>query len=297
MTALAPPSFLNRWPKSGLTWAIALGCALVYAPLLLHWVDGWLSKSISTEHEYFSHGLIGLPFAAYLSGLRREQWSALRDRFHPLGAGLLGGAAVLYLSNVPDFVNASLPVFLVGLSLALKGPAGLRLQAFPLLLVALATPNELPYLIAPFTLPLQAFIAAIAGFLLMQFQIPVTVDGIYLLVNDRTVEVAPYCAGLKMLFTTLYVCLMLLYWSGLLRSRSRSFSLLCGAILISVGANIVRNTLLTFFHGTGRDRLFEWLHDSWGGDLYSALMLLAVVCLLRLFEAHWPLPSHPSETP
>ncbi|MCY7278239.1 MAG: cyanoexosortase B, partial [Phormidesmis sp. CAN_BIN44] len=32
---------------------------LLYAPLLLHWVDGWLRKNISIEHEYFSHGIIG----------------------------------------------------------------------------------------------------------------------------------------------------------------------------------------------------------------------------------------------
>ena len=60
--------------------AIALLLALLYAPLLLHWVDGWLHKSISTEHEYFSHGLIGLPFAAYLVWQNRQSWQALPHR-------------------------------------------------------------------------------------------------------------------------------------------------------------------------------------------------------------------------
>ncbi|MGB3790028.1 MAG: archaeosortase/exosortase family protein, partial [Phormidesmis sp.] len=39
---------------------------ILYAPLLWHWIDGWLNKSISIQHEYFSHGLLGIPFAGYL---------------------------------------------------------------------------------------------------------------------------------------------------------------------------------------------------------------------------------------
>ncbi|MEY3827519.1 MAG: hypothetical protein RLZZ148_2339, partial [Cyanobacteriota bacterium] len=31
---------------------------------------------------------------------------------------------------------------------------------------------------------------------------------------------------------------------------------------------------------------FVWLHDSWGGDLYSALMLLSIVGLFRLLEKY-----------
>jgi len=40
---------------------------IMYAPVLWQWVDGWLNKSLSTEHEYFSHGLLGIPFAFYLT--------------------------------------------------------------------------------------------------------------------------------------------------------------------------------------------------------------------------------------
>jgi cyanoexosortase B len=100
-------------------------------------------------------------------------------------------------------------------------------------------------------------------------------------VGGRIVEVAPYCAGLKMLFTTLYVGLMLLYWTGALSSRNTSISFLFIAAIVSTTANIIRNTLLTFFHGTGQEAAFKWLHDSWGGDLYSALMLVSLVPLLN----------------
>ncbi|MEP0868631.1 cyanoexosortase B [Trichocoleus desertorum AS-A10] len=275
------PIAIERYVLNG---AILGLLALLYAPLLWHWVDGWLNKSISTEHEYFSHGLIGLPFAAYIAWNQQNEWRRLPEANHPLGIAFLSLGAVFYLSGLSDLVNLSLPAILVGLCLWLKGMPGLKLQGFPLILVLLATPTELPYLIAPYTLPLQHFIAAIAGFILNQFGMDVTVEQIYLYVGDRIVEVAPYCAGLKMLFTSLYVGLMLVYWTGTWTSRTKTSLFFLGTVVISVSANILRNTLLTFFHGTSQEKAFEWLHAGWGGDLYSACMLGLTVLLLTKID-------------
>lgn len=271
-----------------LNLAIAALLAILYGPLLMHWVDGWLHKTISIQHEYFSHGLLGLPFAAYITWGKRNAWGELPNRCHPVGLGLVGLACLMYLTRLPDWMNLSLPVMLVGLCLSLKSVAGFRLQAISLVLVALATPTQLPYLIEPYILPLQQFIASVAGFLLVQLGIPVTVDSIYLYVNGQAVEVAPHCAGLKMLFTGLYVALMLAYWTGVYTSRPRTVLLFGGTVLISLMGNILRNTLLSYFHGTGRSGAFEWLHESWGGDLYSALMLLTTILLLRLIQDRVP---------
>lgn len=283
--------FIGRQPI-----ALVLGLLLVlYAPLLLHWCDGWLNKTISTEHEYFSHGLIGLPFAAYLAWTNRSQWQSLPQTSHPLGLALLTLGVVLYLSNLPDLVNLSLPIMLMGLCLWVKGFPGLSLQAFPLLLVWLATPNQIPYLIAPYTLPLQTFIAGMAGFILLQFGMNVEVSQIYLTVNDRIVEVAPYCAGLKMLFTSLYVGLMLVYWRGTYQSRTNTILFFGGIVLLSVSANIIRNTILTYLFGAGYQQAFDWLHEGWGGDLYSSLLLGSLVGLLSAIERLLPDPA--SEQP
>ena len=275
---------INQSERKIFNFIIIALLTLLYAPLIIHWYDGWLNKSISIEHEYFSHGLIGLPFAVYIGWLKRKQWRRLPEQSHPLGIVVLGIGSVLYLTGVPELVNLSFPCVLGGICLIAKGIAGLRLQAFPLLLVLLATPNSLPYLITPFTLPLQKFIAGSAGFILMQFGLDVSVEQIYLAVGGRLVEVAPYCAGLKMLFTSIYVGLMLLYWTDNLRDRTKTTTLLVGAILISITANILRNTILTFFHGTGRDGLFTWLHDGWGGDLYSTIMLGSIVLFLKFLD-------------
>lgn len=287
---LSPTLIERYWSDAALLSLLTL----LYAPLLLHWYDGWLRKSISIEHEYFSHGLIGLPFAGYIAWTNRKRWQRLPDSTESpqelwkfAGATLLLIAGVLYLSGLPDFVNLSLPLLLIGICLWLKGLAGLQLQGFALLLVFLATPSEIPYLMAPYTMPLQSFIAGTAGFILNQIGMNVTVEQVYLLVGGRVVEVAPYCAGLKMLFTSLYVSLMLLYWTGALRSRSISVLFLMSTVLISISANIIRNTLLTYFHGTGNEQAFSWLHEGWGGDVYSACMLCLLVVLLNQLEQYF----------
>jgi len=279
------PIAIDRYLLDG---AIIALLVILYAPLLIHWVDGWLHKNISIEHEYFSHGLIGLPFAAYIVWTQRQQWRQLPDTAHPLGAALLAVGGAFYLSGQSELVNLSFPAVLAGIVLWFKGIPGFKLQSFPLLLVSLATPTAVPYLIAPFSLPLQEFIAGVAGFILILFGMNVTVDQIYLSVGGRLVEVAPYCAGLKMLFTTLYVGIILLYWSGAWVSRKTTIVFLSGAAIISVSANIVRNTLLTFFHGTGQEAAFKWLHDDWGGDVYSACMLGSLVLLLNAIERYYP---------
>ena len=75
---------------------------LLYAPILLHWLDGWLKKSISIEHEYFSHGIIGIPFAAYLVWSYRKQWERLPNIAHPLGSILLVVGGIFYLSGTAE---------------------------------------------------------------------------------------------------------------------------------------------------------------------------------------------------
>lgn len=270
---------------------IAVLLVLLYAPLIVHWYDGWFNKNISIEHEYFSHGLIGLPYAGYIAWTNRKCWLRLPNSPHLLGTFLLILATLFYLSRLSDLVNLSLPVMLASICLSLKGIPGFKLQAMPLLFVFLASPNHIPYLIEPYALPLQHFIAETSGLILTKVGLNVRVEEIYLYVNDRIVEVAPHCAGLKMLFTSLYVSLILLDWTGVWSSRKKSILFLASTSIISITSNILRNTFLTYFHGTEREALFTWLHAGWGGDLYSACILGLLVLLLNGMEKFFPSQS------
>jgi hypothetical protein len=47
--SLSPVSHKNRQ-----SWLIIGFLAVIYGPVIFHWYDGWLNKSIGIEHEYFS---------------------------------------------------------------------------------------------------------------------------------------------------------------------------------------------------------------------------------------------------
>ena len=94
-----------------------------------------------------------------------------------------------------------------------------------------------------------------------------------------------------MLFTSLYVGLILVYWTDSWKSAQKTIVFFLGTIVISVSANILRNALLTFFYGTNRDQAFHWLHDSWGGDVYSAGMLIMLVVFLNYLERYYPIAN------
>jgi cyanoexosortase B len=70
----------------------------------------------------------------------------------------------------------------------------------------------------------------------------------------------------------------------ILSSKLKINLFLISVVVVSVVGNIIRNTLLTFFHGTGNEPLFHWLHESWGGDFYSACMLALLIPLLTVIE-------------
>ena len=260
--------------------AIAL-LSILYVPLMVYWVDGWLNKSIGIDHEYFSYALLGFPYAALIAWELRHRWFVLPDKANFIGLSLIVTGGIFYLSPLQNLINLSLPIILCGIVLSTKGLAGVRLMSFPLLFVALATPTSFPYIVVPYLLPLQQFIASVVGFLLMQINMNVTVDQIYVLVNDRLVEVAPYCAGLKMMMTSVYVGLIILHRTGNIFSRTKTIMLLVGAALLSVIVNIIRNTLLSYFHGTDNTAMFDWLHASWGGDVLSALLLFSVLLMMK----------------
>lgn len=265
--------------------------ALIYLPLMGHWYDGWLHKNIGIEHEYFSHGLLGLPYAGYLVWQGRKKWARLPDKANFFGLIFVLIACLFYTTKVTDLINLSFPIILLGICLFYKGLAGLKLYTIPLILVFFATPNSLPYLIEPYAMPLQKLIAWMAGSLLQLMGFALIIKDNQLYIDSKIVEVAPHCAGLKMLFTSLYVSLIFLQLTGVMRHWKISLLLVLFTALLSVTANIIRNTLLTMFYGTGQAHNFEWLHEGTGGDIYSGLTLIILFFIIK-YTAKYKIPEH-----
>ncbi|NEO47987.1 MAG: cyanoexosortase B, partial [Moorea sp. SIO4A3] len=46
------PIAIDRYLLDGCIIALLV---IIYGPVLMHWYNGWLNKSISITHEYFSH--------------------------------------------------------------------------------------------------------------------------------------------------------------------------------------------------------------------------------------------------
>ncbi|ACB53842.1 hypothetical protein cce_4494 [Crocosphaera subtropica ATCC 51142] len=110
--------------------------AILYTPLLFFWYDGWLNKNINIEHEYFSHAIIGFPYAAYLIfGRNRQKWQKLNNKIHPLGGFFLALGLAFYITGTRELVYLSFPLVITGIMLWLKGIPGLKLNWFPLVLI------------------------------------------------------------------------------------------------------------------------------------------------------------------
>ncbi len=281
-----PPDQLTlKFPPAILSSLILGLLTFLYAPLLWYWYDGWLHKNISIEHEYFSQGIIGLPYAVQLCWFNRGQWQKLPDRPHPLGVLLLLLGGIAYQSGQADLVNLSFPTILTGLCLWLKSIPGLQIQGFSLLLVWLATPNQIPYLITPYFLPLQTSIAHATALILNPFGLNIKVDQIYLYIGENLIEANPHASSLKMVFTSLYLALMLLYWrQRKLPPTQTTILFLTMTIILSIIANIIRNIFLIFFYAMNDELAFDWLNQGWGGELYSALILSTLVPILMRIE-------------
>jgi cyanoexosortase B len=265
--------------------------ALIYLPLMGHWYDGWLHKNIGIEHEYFSHGILGLPYASYLVWQRRQKWARLPDKSNFFGLIVIGIACLFYLTKVSDLINLSLPIILLGICLFYKGLEGLKLHTIPLILIFFATPNSLPYLIEPYAMPLQKLIAWMAGSLLQLMGFVLIIKDNQLYIDSKIVEVAPHCAGLKMLFTSLYISLIFLQLTGVIRHWKTSLLLVLFTVFLSVSANLIRNTLLTMFYGTDQSHNFESLHEGIGGDIYSGLTLIILFFIIK-YTAKYKIKHH-----
>lgn len=272
-------SLMARRPRVELA-AAALGVALLalYAPVLIAVGTLWMDVS------YYSYGFLVPIFSVYLA------WDARRELArHPIapsrgGLAILGaGLALLFAGILADSLTVqmlSLPVVVSGALVLTVGTARTRVLAFPLAFLACMAPlpeGALPAL----SLPLQA-VAAVAGeWLLWLVGVPVTREGLYLMLPSVTLHITEACNGLRFLLAMLVVGAA---FAGITQTGWRRRALVVGAALgVALGANWLRvagTGIMAELYG--HEAAAGVTHVVWGKVVYAAALVPFGALVLRL---------------
>lgn len=265
------------WSNYWTVWLpLLVAFALMYVPTYVG-----LSQTVWASAEQ-GHGPIILAISFWLAWRRREQVAALPDNKGSfLVAGLLFAVGMpLYLlgrtQQLDSFEVLSQIFVLAAVCHLMKGSAGLRVLAFPLLFMLFMVP--LPsVLVQVVTTPLKAAVSYVAESIMHMAGYPIARSGVILSVGPYQLLVADACAGLNSMFTL--EALGLLYMN-LMGYTSPLRNVLLASVLIPVSfcANIVRViilVLITYHFGDEAGQGF--VHGFAGMVLFMVALFLMLV--------------------
>jgi exosortase len=260
--------------------ALALALLVLYAPVVKAVAAVW------SEIPYYSYGFLVPLFSAYLAWDARHELMRRPRVPSAAGLGLVGVGLGLLAAGMRDealSVQAlSLPVVGAGAVAATHGWARTRVLAFALGFLVFMAP--LPDGVLPaLSLPLQHVAAVAAEWMLWFIGVPVTRDGLFLMVPSVTLHVTEACNGLRFLLAMLVVGTA---FAGTTQTRWGRRAVVVAAAL---GAAIVANWLRVAGTGImaemlGHDAATGMVHVVWGKVVYAAMLIpfmLLVVALRR----------------
>ncbi len=239
-----------------------------------HWL--WLEWM---SNEYYSHGLLILPVAAFLVFQRFRHDQELTYR---LGQGSVYGVVVLgillaiylyYLQQRAYYLAAFAAIgILAGLIWAIGGTTAAKKLAFPIGYLVLMVP--LPF-VDRVTLPLALFTGYCSGSLVQLLGMDITIVGNSISLPNADLVVGAQCSGVNSLITLLALLVLVAYLlDGPVWSR---VVLVLLAIPLALLGNIIRvATLLFVARSWGADAAFTYYHDYSGIFFFVAVLLLIV---------------------
>lgn len=275
-TATSNPT---RWLPEGADIVVLLlvvaGFALLYLPTYMD-----LSTTVWASDEQ-GHGPIILAVAGWLLFRLRDRIAALPNARNTwpgmvlLGAGLLT-FAVGRSQYITIFEVGSQILVIAGLLAVFKGPAAVRLAAFPLffLLFMIPLPGQL---VAAVTTPLKSAVSFCAEYILYGLGYPVARSGVIISVGQYQLLVADACAGLNSMFTLEALGLLYMNLMGY-SSVARNVTLAILIIPIAFLANIIRVMILvlvTYHFGDEAGQGF--VHDFAGMVLFMVALTLMLI--------------------
>jgi len=243
------------------------------------WTEWW-------SNDYYSHGPLILPIAAYLAW-RRWPSPSEREPGDHRGLVLVTGGVGLYLlftQQKASYLAAfAMLVVLAGLVWTFGSLKLLCRLAFPLVFLGLMVP--LPW-VERATLPLALWTGACSGWLAQRLGLAATVNGAAITLPDTTLVIGAQCSGINSIISLITLTTLAAY---LLRGPLWGRLILVGiAVPLAMLGNILRvANLLLVAHYLGAEAAFRFYHD-YSGPIFFMTVMLLLVPLARLLRCETP---------
>lgn len=249
-------------------------------------VSIWLS-STTFEHAFFI-----VPIAVWLIVRKRACFQTTNVRIHWLGTVLLAGAVGVYLVGQLSLINAveqfavmSMPLFVVW---TIYGFNVVRCVLFPFLFLLLAVP------FGEFLIPTLQEVTADLTVAMLQFSgVPVFREGWYLQIPEGLFHVAEACSGIRFLFSTITIGLLIAHLE--IRSRMRQLIFMLIVCITPIIANGIRAFIMVYIgHVTSMKAAVGFDHIVYGW-FFFLLVTILILMIGRLFSDNKPNPPRPEQ--
>lgn len=281
VSGIAAPGALPHWR----VWALALGLAVLAIPTIITLGNQEWSRDSG------AHGPLVLGTAAWLFWRARGEFrdAATEGSRWLTTLGFLLALPMYVFGRAYGFISlevAGLYGVFISMLHAEFGLKALFKNWFPIFYLAFLIPPP-GWLMDDLTAPLKLFASWVATDGLQFFGLPISREGVTLIVGHYQLLVEDACSGMNSLTGLVAISLFYIY---LLRNASWRYSLFlaCFVIPIAVAANIVRIVilvLLTYFFGDAVAQGF--LHQTAGLVLFATSLSLVFV-IDNLASRFWP---------
>ena len=272
-------------------------CLLVLAVLWLIAYFSTFEQIVLTwfESTTFEHAVIIAPIAIWLIYRKRYAFGLARRRNIDVILGFAGllAAVLLFVVGKLSLINAlqqfalmSMPLFFVW---GIFGFVTLRHLFFPLFFLILSVP------FGEFMIPhLQEVTADLTVMMLKVVGVPVYREGWYLQIPEGLFHVAEACSGIRFLFSTITIGLLIAHLE--IRSRIKQAVFLACVVVIPILANGMRAFIMVYIgHASNMKAAVGFDHLVYGWVFFFFVTAL-VLAFSRLFYDEKNMPKFSDTT-
>jgi exosortase len=245
----------------------------VVSALVNQWID----------NDVYSYAFLIPVISGYMIWLQRERLSMLSLEGHPVLGWLvlssgLGALVVGWAGHLLLVQELSLLLTLSGLVLLFWGVQAFRLLRVPIGYLLFMIPVW-GFITDPIQMPARLFSAEVAAVMLQGVGLTPYLDGIYIELDNITLEVAPVCSGVNYLFAVAAIGVPIAFFY--LKDWTHRLILLVSALAIAMVANGLRIALI------GIVAVHQLSMDSHGPLHILQGLFVSVVGYVGIFAVLW----------